>query len=77
MQTLLVLLPVLQHSDVKIAYRPITTVHSCLPIYFTHITQKYAEVYADLVFGSEITTFSLPSLYCQVNTGEGNPTNTQ
>ena len=26
MQILLVLLPVLQHSDVKIAYRPITTV---------------------------------------------------
>ena len=44
MQTLLVLLPVLQHSDVKIAYRPITTVHSCLPIYFTHITQKYADL---------------------------------
>ena len=47
MQTLLVLLPALQHSDVKIAYRPITTVHSCLPIYFTHVTQKYS-VYADL-----------------------------
>ena len=57
MQTLLVLLPVLQHSDVKIAYRPITTVHSCLPIYFTHITQKYADLET---VKSQITTFSLP-----------------
>ena len=41
MQTLLVLLPVLQHSDVKTAYHPITTVNSCLP-------KLCASEYADL-----------------------------